>query len=150
MKCPSCNKDIDESVFSTDLTFCPYCGGKIETINKSARLQFCPYCGQKLTTQGNFCPNCGKMLSHADGKPDSEHLTKDFIGEGAKTVEKGAITVVRAIRNTFGRERKVRKLYQQWAEFSNLPPEEIPTIEELKDMSAEEKGRENKQINDED
>ncbi len=150
MKCPSCNKDIDESVFSTDLTFCPYCGGNIETINKAARLQFCPYCGQKLITQSNFCPNCGKMLSLAEGKPGGEQLARDFIEEKAKIVEEKAKTVAKAIRNTFGRERKIRKLYQQWAEFSNLPPEEVPSIEELKKMSAEEKTREDSQSGDDD
>ncbi|MCJ7769520.1 MAG: zinc ribbon domain-containing protein [Dehalococcoidales bacterium] len=147
MKCPNCGKDIDESIFSTDLTFCPYCGEKLEV----TRLQFCPYCGQKLTTQSSFCPHCGKKLAFAEGKADGEQLVKDFIGEKAKTVEEKAKTVAKAIRNTFGRERKIKKLYNQWAEFSNLPPEEVPTIEELKKMSAEEKaGEDSKSDDDED
>lgn len=139
MKCPSCNKDIDESIFSPDLTFCPYCGEKLEV----TRLQFCPYCGKKLTEQTSFCPHCGKKLALTEKRPDGEQLVKDFIGEKAKTVAK-------AIRNTFGRERKIKKLYQQWAEFSNLPPEEVPTIEELKKMSAEEKARQHKPVDDSD
>ena len=146
MKCPSCNKDIDESIFSPDLTFCPYCGEKLEVTG----LQFCPYCGQKLTTRSNFCPHCGKKLSLSDRRPDGEQLVKDFIQEKAKTVEEKAKTAAKAIRNTFGRERKIKKLYQQWAEFSNLPPEEVPTIEELKKMSAEEKARQHKPVDDSD
>ena len=139
MKCPSCNKDIDESIFSPDLTFCPYCGEKLEVTG----LQFCPYCGQKLTIRSSFCPHCGKKLAFAEGKADGEQLVKDFIQEKAKTAAK-------AIRNTFGRERKIKKLYQQWAEFSNLPPEEVPTIEELKKMSAEEKAKQHKPVDDSD
>jgi DNA-directed RNA polymerase subunit RPC12/RpoP len=144
MKCTNCSKEIDESSFTSDLTFCPYCGEKQEATG----LQFCPYCGQKLTTQSTFCPHCGKKLSHAEKKPEGEQLVKDFIQEKAKTVEEKAKTVAKAIRNTLGRERKIKKLYQQWAEFSNLPPEEVPTIEELKKMSAEEKTREDSQPDD--
>jgi DNA-directed RNA polymerase subunit RPC12/RpoP len=144
MKCTNCNKEIDESNFTSDLAFCPYCGEKQEATG----LQFCPYCGQKLTTQSNFCPHCGKKLSHAEKKPEGEQLVKDFIQEKAKKVEEKAKTVAKAIRNTLGHERKIKKLYQQWAEFSNLPPEEVPTIEELKKMSAEEETREDNQPDD--
>ena len=148
MKCLNCSREIDKSLFSEDLTYCPYCGEEMGSASIGEKLQFCPYCGKKLSEQTNFCPHCGKKLSHAKGKPDGEQLVRDFIEEKAKTVEDKAKTVAKAIRNTFGRERKIRKLYQQWAEFSDLPPEEVPTIEELKKISAEEKAREDSQPDD--
>jgi len=148
MKCLNCNREIDKSLFSEDLIYCPYCGQEMGSASIGEKLQFCPYCGKKLTEQTSFCPHCGKKLAFAEGKADGEQLVKDFIQEKAKTVEEKAKTVAKAIRNTFGRERKIKKLYKQWAEFSNLPPEEVPTIEELKKMPAEEKAREDSQPDD--
>ena len=132
MKCQSCGKDIDKSAFPGELVFCPYCGDKLNT----GKMQFCPYCGQKLEAAANFCPHCGKKLASATTKTGGTggEESKDFLEDAAKSIARG-------IRNTFGRERKVRKLYQQWAEFSDLPPEEVPSIDELKKISAEEKGR---------
>jgi DNA-directed RNA polymerase subunit RPC12/RpoP len=131
MKCPSCGKDIDESRFSKDLTYCPHCGQDLKAAGETGRLLFCPYCGQELSAQTNFCPNCGKKLL-LDEKPTGRLRAKAFIERTAKPIAK-------AIRNTFGRERKVRKLYKQWAEFSNLPPEEIPSMDNLRDISVEKK-----------
>ena len=148
MKCLNCNREIDKSLFSENLTYCPYCGQEMGSASIGEKLQFCPYCGKKLTEQTNFCPHCGKKLSLTIGKADGEQLVKDFIVEKAKTVEEKAKTVAKAIRNTLGRERKIKKLYQQWADFSDLPPEEVPTIEELKKMSAEEKASEDSQPDD--
>jgi DNA-directed RNA polymerase subunit RPC12/RpoP len=131
MKCPSCGKDIDESRFSKDLTYCPHCGQDLKAAGVTGRLLFCPYCGQELSAQTNFCPNCGKKLL-LDEKSTDQPRVKTFIERTAKPIAK-------SIRNTFGRERKVRKLYKQWAEFSNLPPEEIPSMDDLREMSAEKK-----------
>ena len=128
MKCQSCGKEIDRSAFPGELTFCPYCGGKLS----EATMQFCPYCGQKLEAQANFCPHCGKKLASAGVKAGGEE--KDFLEDTARSIAK-------KIRNSFGRERKIRKLYQQWAEFSDLPPEEVPTVDDLRQMSAEEKAK---------
>jgi DNA-directed RNA polymerase subunit RPC12/RpoP len=149
MKCLNCNREIDKSLFPEDLTYCPYCGEEIGSASIGEKLQFCPYCGKKLTEQTSFCPHCGKKLSLTQRRPGGEQFVKDFIEEGAKIVEEKAKTVAKAIRNTFGREKKIRKLYQQWAEFSDLPPEEVPTMEELKKMSAEEKAGEDSPLDEE-
>jgi len=141
MKCLNCSRNVDKSLFPEDLTYCPYCGQEMGTASIGERLQFCPYCGKKLSEQTSFCPHCGKKLLSTEprgGMPDIHNLkdiqqaSKDFIDSTAKPLAK-------KVRNVFGRERKVKKLYKQWAEFSNLPPEEIPTMEELRKTSAEEK-----------
>ena len=150
MKCQNCGKEIDGSLFSPDLTYCPYCGQEMRAAGEAGRLQFCPYCGQKLLAQTNFCPHCGKKLLPAETKPAGEQTYKDLIEEKAKLVEEKAKTVAKAIRNTFGRERKIRKLYKQWAEFAELPPEEIPSMDTLKQMSAEEKAKKYSQPDDTD
>lgn len=136
MKCPSCDRDIDESVFPPGLAYCPFCGQELKPVSEDkAQLLFCPYCGQRLSDQTTFCPHCGKKLILAETKldiHDIQQMGKDFIEKKAKPIAK-------AIRNKFGRERKTRKLYQQWAEYDALPPEEIPSMDTLKQMSAEKK-----------
>lgn len=135
MKCPGCGQVIDETRFSADLTFCPHCGQNIKEARDTGRPQFCPYCGQKLETLTNFCPNCGKKLITAE-KPAGHPAGGDTF------IERTTKPIAKAIRNTFGRERQIRKLYQQWAEFSNLPPDEVPSMDELRGMSATRKERE--------
>ncbi|MFH1662751.1 MAG: zinc ribbon domain-containing protein [Chloroflexota bacterium] len=150
MKCLNCSREIDKSLFPEDLTYCPYCGQEMGSASIGEKLRFCPYCGKKLTDQTSFCPHCGKKLVSvgAKGGKHDIHSLEDIQQAGMDFIDKTAKPIAKKIRNTFGRERKVRKLYQQWAEFSNLPPEEIPSIEELKNMSAEEKAREDSQPDD--
>ena len=131
MKCPSCGKVIDEARFSADLTYCPHCGQDIKAAGDSNRLLFCPYCGQKLSAQTNFCPQCGKKLI-LDEQPTERTICRTSIA----FIERTAKPIAKAIKNKFGRERKIRKLYKQWAEFSNLPPEEIPSMDDLRDVSS--------------
>ena len=134
MKCPGCGKDIDESRFSpSSLGYCPYCGQEIKPTGEVGRLQFCPYCGKKLEVRTNFCPYCGKRLIQ-EGKTEEQPT-------GGTIIKRTAKPIVKAIRNTFGRERQIRKLYQQWTEFSNLPPEEIPSTDELRKMSTARKDK---------
>ena len=141
MKCLNCGREVDKSLFPENLTYCPYCGQELGTASIGERLQFCPYCGQKLVTRANFCPHCGKKLLLTGPRLDAHNIQqigKDFIN-------KKAIPIAKAIRNKFGQERKIKKLYQQWSEFSELPPEEIPSIDNLRQMSAEEKAKRHQQ-----
>jgi len=133
MKCPGCGKVIDEARFSPNLTFCPHCGQDIKAAADSSRLLFCPYCGQKLSAQTKFCPHCGKELINEE-KPAGQPV-------GESLIERTAKPIAKAIRNAFGRERQVRKLYKQWAEFSNLPPEEIPSMDDLREMPSTRKDK---------
>lgn len=120
MKCPSCANEIDESLFPAGLVFCPYCGTKLPAGGQDQdRISFCPYCGQKLDSPANFCPHCGQQLVAAGPAPPAKHEGKEFI-----------VRTAGALKRTFGHERKVRKLYRQWAEYADLPPEEIPKIEQ--------------------
>lgn len=150
MKCLNCSREIDKSLFPEDLTYCPYCGEEMGSASIGVKLQVCPYCGKKLTEQTSFCRHCGKKLFSIESKggmPDIHNLKhiqqagKDFIDNTAKPLAK-------KVRSVFGRERKVKKLYEQWATFSELPPEEVPGIDELKEMSAAEKARQHKPVDD--
>jgi predicted RNA-binding Zn-ribbon protein involved in translation (DUF1610 family) len=134
MKCPACGNVIDKNRFTSDLTYCPHCGQDIKAAADTSSLHFCPYCGQKLSSLTNFCPHCGKKLI----------LEKKLTGQPAREslIERTAKPIAKVIRNTFGRERQIRKLYQQWAEFSDLPQEEIPSMEDLRDVSSSEKEKE--------
>ena len=141
MKCLNCGREVDKSLFPEDLTYCPYCGQELGSASIGERLQFCPYCGQKLLAQTKFCPHCGKKLLLSETRfdiHDIQQIGKDF-------VEKKAKPIAKAIRNKLGRERKIKKLYEQWTEFSDLPPEEIPSMDNLRQMSAEEKAKRHRQ-----
>ena len=152
MECLNCSREIDKSLFPEDLTYCPYCGEEMGSASIGVKLQFCPYCGKKLTGQTSLCPHCGKKLSSIESKggiPDINNL-KDIQQAGKDFIDNTAKPLAKKVRSVFGRERKVKKLYEQWAQFSELPPEEVPSIDELKEMSAAEKARHNKSVDDSD
>ena len=136
MKCPACGNNIDQERFSADLAFCPFCGDDIKAAAAKSHLAFCPYCGQKLDELTNFCPNCGKKLAAQD-KPNKAPAAEHSLAESF--IERTAKPLVKSIRSSFGRERQIKKLYQQWAEFSDLPEEAIPSMDDLHEMSASQK-----------
>ena len=150
MKCLNCSREIDKSLFPEDLTYCPYCGEEMGSASIGVKLQFCPYCGKKLTEQTSFCPHCGKKLFSIESKggmPDIHNL-KDIQQTGKDFIANTAKPLAKKVRSVFGRERKVKKLYEQWARFSELPPEEVPSIDELEEMSAAKKARQHKPVDD--
>jgi predicted RNA-binding Zn-ribbon protein involved in translation (DUF1610 family) len=132
VKCPSCGRDL--SAFSPDSAFCPYCGQGLKP-KDSAEVHFCPHCGQEISGQFAFCPHCGKGLLSAQTKPRGYHDGLGFTRRMAKSA-------VKAIINLFSKRRKKRKLYQQWAEFSELPPDEVPSMDDLRQNSKAEKSKE--------
>lgn len=132
MKCPHCGNEIDESRFPAGLSFCPYCGDSLPAgTQEEDKLLFCPYCGQELFAHSQYCPHCGKELAPAvpapapdtadddDGEAPKLRETKELIGRAASS-----------IRGTFSKDRKIKKLYKQWAEHSDLPPEELAALEQ--------------------
>jgi len=138
VKCPNCGRDIDKSAFAPGLTYCPYCGYNLQSSSEGAetdRMLFCPYCGQELISQANFCHHCGKKLMPTEKKFPGRQKGKHLLERTAKPVAK-------AIRGTSGQKRKIRKLYKQWAEYAELPREEIPPPETLREMPERKKMRE--------
>ena len=131
MQCSKCHNEIDESRFP-DLAFCPYCGAPPIKKKNAPQLTFCPYCGKELKEATPFCPQCGKQLpDEYSAEKDSDageavtHQHHDILTEGKEFLGNTA----GAIKRSFGRERKVRKLYEQWAEHSDLPEDEVTTLE---------------------
>ena len=135
MKCPGCGKDIDESRFPGGLAYCPYCGQELKVSQEGEQMLFCPYCGQKLSEPASFCPHCGKRLVLAEAKLARLKVIKDFMERTAKPIAR----LIKTARNPFSRKRKIGKLYQQWAEYASLPPEEIPPTDVPKEVPAEDK-----------
>ncbi len=144
MKCPHCDNEIDESRFPAGLSFCPYCGDSLPPGEQEEdKLLFCPYCGQELFAHTQYCPHCGKELAPTAPAPAPDattpklHETKEFIGRAASS-----------IRGTFSKDRKIKKLYKQWAEHSGLPPEELAALEQaaLEKTPADKSQKQNLQI----
>jgi hypothetical protein len=101
----------------------------------STEVHFCPHCGRELSEQFAFCPHCGRGLRPAETKPRGYQDGLGFTRRIAKSAAKATI-------NLFSSRRKKRKLYQQWAEFSELPPDEVPSMDDLKQNSKAEKSEE--------
>ena len=128
MQCPNCGRNIDESLFPASLAFCPYCGQDLRSASQeSERLVFCPYCGRELFDQTSFCPHCGKQLKVSEKRLSGQKISKVFLERAAKPI-------VKAVRDTFSSGKKTRKLFQQWSEYAELPPEEVPSMETLREM----------------
>ena len=122
MKCPHCDKDIDESVFPPPLTYCPYCGQNIEessTQGAAEQVHFCPHCGKELPGKVNFCPYCGEeVVKHTTALHD-----RTGVGESTQPGVKPMIVPPPE------QKKKAGKLYKQWMKYANLPPEAIPSTE---------------------
>jgi DNA-directed RNA polymerase subunit RPC12/RpoP len=141
MKCSVCGKDIDRSRFPSNITFCPFCGDELHNAREDNAMQFCPYCGEKLIIQASFCSHCGKKLMTMDGNISLKKMdARTFIENAAKPV-------VKSIKENLGSERKMKKLYKQWVEYSSLPPEQINTID--KDIEGKNRPKE-KEVSGED
>jgi predicted RNA-binding Zn-ribbon protein involved in translation (DUF1610 family) len=136
MKCSACGKDIDKSRYPSNIKFCPYCGDELHDAAESSVMQFCPYCGEKLIFLSTFCPHCGNKLAITGDMQKGER--KDFIEHAAKPV-------IDTLKETFGPERKTKKLYKQWVEYSDLPSREMHSIS--KENKPEDKSKE-KEITD--
>ncbi|MCK5577478.1 MAG: zinc ribbon domain-containing protein [Dehalococcoidales bacterium] len=129
MKCPSCAREIDSSRFPPGLAFCPYCGQETRSAaQEQESLKFCPFCGKELTAPSSFCPHCGKSLKAGTRLP---------VGQQMNSFLARIPPLARNIKGKFGRERKVRKLYQHWVEYDALPPEEVPSPDERLLSAAE-------------
>jgi ribosomal protein L37AE/L43A len=129
MKCPHCDNEIDESRFPAGLSFCPYCGDELPAGEREEdKLLFCPYCGQELFARTKHCPHCGKELASATAEPSPASTTNDTLehSETREIIGRAASS----IKGTFSKERKIKKLYKQWAEHSDLPPEELVALEQ--------------------
>ncbi len=131
MQCPNCGRNIDESLFPQSLAFCPYCGQDLLPVSQETeRLAFCPYCGRELPDQTSFCPHCGKQLEVSEKRLSGQKVGKVFL----ERLERVAKPIVKAVRDAFSSEKKTRKLFQQWSEYAELPPDEVPSIETLREM----------------
>lgn len=136
MNCQNCGRHIDESLFPQNLVFCPYCGQNLRSASEETeRLSFCPYCGLELSEQTTFCPHCGKKLKAGEKRFSGQKTGKALLGQGKVFLKQVIKPTARAIRNAFSSEKKTHKLFEQWSEYSELPPDEVPSIETLREMT---------------
>ena len=135
MQCPNCSRNIDESLFPASLAFCPYCGQDLLPVSQETeRLAFCPYCGRELPDQTSFCPHCGKQLKVSEKRLSGQKVGKAFL-------ERVAQPIVKAVRDAVSSEKKTRKLFKQWSEYAELPPDEVPSMEALREMPEVERAK---------
>jgi len=127
MRCPHCEKDIDESVFKPPLTYCPYCGenlGASGTGGATEGILFCPHCGKELPGKVNFCPYCGGEVARRVTTPS----------RGLEDTEPAERRAKPKIEPPPERKKKTDKLYKQWMKYADLPPAAVPSTETPKEM----------------
>jgi hypothetical protein len=56
-------------------------------------------------------------------------------------LERAVKSAAKAARGVLSSKRKTRKLFQQWSEYAELPPEEIPSMDDLKEMPVERRAK---------
>ncbi len=135
MNCQNCGRDIDESLFPQNLVFCPYCGQNLHSASEETeKLSFCPYCGLELSEQTSFCPHCGKKLKAGEKRLSGQKVGKAFLEGAVKPL-------ARAARNAFSSEKKTQKLFKQWSEYAELSPDEVPSMETLREMAEAERAQ---------
>ena len=58
MKCPNCNKEINENY-----SFCKFCGFNLNVVdNLSTNRMYCHNCGKLIDATSEFCIFCGKKV----------------------------------------------------------------------------------------
>jgi len=147
MECPKCGEYIDRSMFAADVTYCPYCGQDLKAPPPPVNLSYCPYCGQELVQGALYCPRCGKKLAIKARKKESSQYTplekyEDYGEKKPSALKSGVDSVTRFLTYLFSSERKMRRLYGQWAEYADLSPEEIKALEAQTEMSQDWQKRE--------
>ncbi|MBN1369619.1 MAG: zinc ribbon domain-containing protein [Dehalococcoidaceae bacterium] len=147
MDCPKCGEYIDRSIFASDVTYCPYCGQDLKAPPPPVNLSYCPYCGQELVQGALYCPRCGKKLAIKARKKDIPQYTplekyEDYGEKKPSALKNGVDSITRFLTYLFSSERKMRRLYGQWAEYADLSPEEIKALEAQTEMSQDWQKRE--------
>jgi hypothetical protein len=130
MRCPHCEREIDESIFPPPLTYCPYCGqslGASSAEGATEHVHFCPHCGKELPGTVNFCPYCGGEVA----RPAIPHYDRPEVSE---PTQRGAKPIIEPPPE---HSKKTAKLYKEWMKYSELPPEAAPLTEAPTETPAE-------------
>ena len=118
-----------------------------KTVINGITMNFCPNCGNKVNSEDNFCSNCGAKLQAEVHYPQEEldaaeaHDANDLQELGLEKQQnirinhqankRSWITSVKAfliqIYYVFKylKASRKRRLYKQWVEAANLPPDAI-------------------------
>jgi hypothetical protein len=110
-------------------------------------MNFCPNCGNKVNSQDNFCSNCGTKLQVEVHNPQEElgatqvYDVNDLQALGIdkqqdirinhQVNKRSWITSVKTFLTQISyvikylRASRKRRLYKQWVETANLPPDAI-------------------------
>ncbi len=111
-------------------------------------MNFCPNCGNRVGEEDNFCFSCGAKLEEArirlQEKADTSTTHEIYVPEAPESesppamhsdrpmtkpswttyMEKLVTRIAYIIK--YLRTRRKRRLYRQWVEASDLPPDTIP------------------------
>ncbi|TFG46855.1 MAG: hypothetical protein E4H31_00820 [Dehalococcoidia bacterium] len=131
--CTKCHASIDTAVTGGSVKFCPACGTKLFTPSHQTKTNYCPSCGKALSAPFDYCPGCGVQLNGPGAPPHSE-FSEDYPPTAAEiaSAKKSFVPVSQEqsgeLKQTIT-DPKLKKLYKQWAAYSDLPEEAMPVME---------------------
>jgi hypothetical protein len=138
--CTRCRTNIDTAVAGGDVKYCPNCGGQLFTPPPQHKTNYCPGCGKALSAPFDYCPGCGTRLNGEAGA--DEHISpEDYPPTPAEmaAAKKGFIAPPAgpsAEHKQVVTDPKLKKLYKQWAAYSDLPEEALPVMEKPRPAQA--------------
>ncbi|MGI2335262.1 MAG: double zinc ribbon domain-containing protein [Dehalogenimonas sp.] len=139
--CTRCRTNIDTAIAGGDVKFCPNCGNQLFTPPPQHKTNYCPGCGKALSAPFDFCPGCGTRLND-EAVADKYTSPEDYPPTPAElaAAKKGFVPPPTA-ENSTGHNQivtdpKLKKLYKQWAAYSDLPEEAMPVMEKPRPVQA--------------
>ena len=134
--CTRCRTNIDTAVAGGDVKFCPKCGNRLFSPPPEHKTTYCPGCGKPLSAPFDYCPGCGTELTGAKSSggytsPEDYPPTPAEL-EAAK---KGFVDTTYEPKQVVT-DPKLKKLYKQWAAYSDLPEEAMPVMEKPRPVQA--------------
>ena len=159
--CPGCGQKLIRAEPQRSPAFCPYCG----QANRVADADFCAYCGKKWSGPPSIQPTSdfSDVTSDSNKPPpivpgeyaqECAEEPMDFSGYGVgyapyyrskPALPEKALSWLKSIARrcasivgdyVSGRYR-VKKLYQYWTSYSDLPPESLPSRETIEQLARE-------------
>lgn len=159
--CPYCGEKLGPLSGFEPIPFCPYCGERLLT-----EVIFCPQCGKRVITQPEKAaesavvkdiekPPAAEVPVHEDlvsvlkrgvAEPRVEEICPPKVAKTRRPsawpkIKQTLAKAVQPINNLLSGQWPMQRLYRKWAKEGILAVEEIPSAQELNQITKEAGGQ---------